>query len=150
MARSYPVGFDAFMAHSVQAVCREIDEIPDIQGGEIFDHLNTILLRNTGRQVTFFCCESRDRRFPQIFRTAYNSDIVNVRYFVQVGSNADTVSEDVLRQLSISVVLVCSPIALVDDLSRNETYASFSKRHQFHAKFANKLYQVLINKVQIG
>lgn len=150
MTTSYLAGFDTFMAQTVQAVCREIDEIPAIQGGEVFKYLNTILLRNAGRQVTFFCCESKDRRFPQIFRTAYNSDVVNVRYFVQVGSNADEVSEDVLRQLSISVVLVCSPIALVDDLSRNETYASFSERHQLHAKFANELYQVLIKKIQIG
>lgn len=150
MTKSYPTGFDAFMVYSIEAVCREIDESPTIKDREVFDRLTTILIRNTGRQVSFFCRVSNDRRFPQIFRTPYNSDVVNVRYFVKVGSNTDAISEDVLRQISISVVLVCSPIALVDDLPRNETYASFSKRHQFHAKYANKLYQVLINKVQIS
>lgn len=135
-----------FMARSSEAVRWEIEKTESIRENDIFSTLNTALVKCAGRKVTFFWCGDRERRFPQIFRTSGNPDVVNVRYFVPIGQGTELISEDVLRQLSIATVLVCSFADMVDNLPRSETYASFSEHHPVHARYADEIYHALLKK----
>lgn len=137
---------DVFMTRSIEAIRWEIENGEAIRSNDIFSALNNALVKYAGRKVIFYEFESRERRFPQLIRTPKNPDVVNVRYFVQVGGSEELTSENVLRQLSIATVLVCSFVEMVDDLPRNETYATFSERHPIHARCADELYQTLLKK----
>lgn len=139
-------GDDVFMVRVTEAVRLEIEKIESIRENDIFSTLNTALIRHAGRKVKFYRAEERERRFPQIVRAPKNPDVVNVRYFVPIGQGAELISEDILRQLSVATVLVCSFAEMVDDLPRNETYTSFSKHYPVHARCADNIYRAFLKK----
>lgn len=137
---------NVFMVRSIEAIQWEIENNEAIKENEIFSALNTALIKYAGRKVTFYGSESRERRFPQLVRAPENPDVVNVRFFVPVGESAKLISKDILRQLSVATVLACSFVEMVDSLSRNETYATFSKHHSVHARCSDELYHTLLKK----
>ena len=133
----------------VRAVREEVLQQKAICGQEILNRLSEIVLSNAGIELVFTEGKDNMRRFPQMRTSGKPRTPISLRYFTRMDTEKGLITQDVLMQLSIGVVLTCLPADLVDNLSPYETMTTFAskKKYQKYAALIDELYKALAQTV---
>lgn len=135
---------DVSLERQIYSMCKEISSINLLEKSDLLDQLQNVLEQSLFTHVIIHPKKSKNRKFPQLER---RDNILWIYYFHPPKDSAAILTDSIILQLSIAIVLsVCSD-QFVDNLPADETICSFSERWPFHSNLSTQLYDAIRAKI---
>ena len=134
---------DVSLHRQINTICEGLQEIK-LESDNFLDQIQGGLEHLLCNRIIIHPKKSRTRKFPVL---EWRDNTLWIYYFHPPKESPTTLTDNILLQISIAIVLCVCPAKFVDELPADETVCSFSERYPTQANLSTQMYNVLRAKI---